>query len=75
MFVKDRSFYAHIFRLMLPLILQQLLRISVDTVNSIMLGSIDQIQMSAVAQANQIFFIYYTICSGLSVGADRKSVV
>ena len=69
MFVKDRSFYAHIFRLMLPLILQQLLRISVDTVNSIMLGSIDQIQMSAVAQANQIFFIYYTICSGLSVGA------
>ena len=36
---------------------------------SIMLGSIDQIQMSAVAQANQIFFIYYTICSGLSVGA------
>ena len=85
MFIKDKKFYTHIFTLMLPLILQQLLRISVDTVNSIMLGSIDQVQMSAVAQANQIFFIYYTICSGLSVGAcvlvsqywgkgDRKSI-
>lgn len=66
--IRDQSFYRQIFRLTFPLILQQLLRISVDTVNSVMLGRIDQLQMSAVAQANQIFFIYYTILSGLSVG-------
>ncbi|MBR2676639.1 MAG: MATE family efflux transporter [Solobacterium sp.] len=66
--IQDRSFYQHIFRLMLPIVLQQLLRISVDTVNSIFLGRIDQLQMSAVAQANQIFFVFYTIVSGLAVG-------
>ena len=66
--IQNRSFYNQIFRLMLPLVLQQLLRISVDTVNSIFLGRIDQLQMSAVAQANQIFFVFYTIVSGLAVG-------
>lgn len=66
--VKDKNFYTRLLMLALPIVLQQFLRISVDTINSIMLGSIDQIQMSAVAQANQIFFIYYTICNGFSVG-------
>lgn len=62
------DFYRRILVLMVPLVLQQLLRISVDTVNSIFLGRIDQLQMSAVSQANQIFFIFYTIASGLSIG-------
>ena len=48
--------------------LQQLLRISVNTVNSIMLGGIDQLQMSAVSQADQVFFIFYTVCNGFAVG-------
>lgn len=66
--IKDRSFYTGLLALTFPIVLQQLLRISVDTVNSIMLGSIDQLQMSAVSQANQVFFIYYTLCCGFSVG-------
>lgn len=67
-FENDRNFYYQLLRLTIPLFLQQLLRVSVDTLNSIMLGSIDQIQMSAMSQANQIFFIYYAVCSGLSIG-------
>lgn len=66
----DKNFYKHLLRLTIPLFFQQLLRISVDTVNSIMLGSIDQIQMSALSQANQIFFVYYAICNGLASGAS-----
>lgn len=68
-FIWDRKFYGNLISLTIPIFLQQLLRISVDTVNSIMLGSIDQLQMSAVSQANQIFFIFYTVCCGFSVGA------
>lgn len=64
----DKNFYRQLAALSIPIFLQQLLRISVDTVNSLMLGSIDQLQMSAISQANQVFFIYYTVCSGLSVG-------
>ena len=67
-FENDKNFYYQLLRLTIPLFLQQLLRVSVDTLNSIMLGSIDQIQMSAMSQANQIFFIYYAVCSGLSIG-------
>ena len=67
-FVKEKSFYKNIFFLTFPLVFQQLLRLSVDTLNSMMLGNIDQLQMSAVSQANQVFFIFYTVCSGFGVG-------
>ena len=66
--IRDRRFYGNIAALAFPIMLQQLLRISVDTVNSVLLGSIDQLQMSAVSQADQVFFIYYTVCNGLAVG-------
>ena len=67
-FVKEKSFYKNIFFLTFPLVFQQLLRLSVDTLNSMMLGNIDQLQMSAVSQANQVFFIFYTVCNGFGVG-------
>lgn len=66
--IRDRQFYGSIFTLAFPIILQQLLRISVDTVNSVLLGSIDQLQMTAVSQADQVFFVYYTICNGFAIG-------
>lgn len=66
--IRDRTFYGSIFSLAFPIVLQQLLRLSVDTVNSILLGSIDQLQMTAVTQADQVFFIYYTVCNGFAVG-------
>ena len=67
-FVTRSSFYRNILSLALPIILQQFLRVSVDTLDSIMLGQIDQIQMSAVSQAQQIFFVFYTVCNGFAVG-------
>ena len=67
---KDKEFYLLLWRLSIPLFFQQLLRISVSTLNSIMLGRVDALQMAAAAQADQVFFIYYTACSGLSYGAS-----
>ena len=66
--VKEKSFYKNIFFLTFPLVFQQLLRLSVDTLNSMMLGNIDQLQMSAVSQANQVFFMFYTVGNGFGVG-------
>lgn len=68
--VRAPQFYTNILILSIPIILQQLLRVSVDTLDSIMLGRIDQIQMSAVSQSQQIFFIFYTICAGFSAGSS-----
>ncbi|MBE5972247.1 MAG: MATE family efflux transporter [Lachnoclostridium sp.] len=66
--VLSGQFYTNILILSFPMILQQLLRVSVDTLDSIMLGRIDQLQMSAVSQAQQIFFIFYTVCCGIGAG-------
>ncbi len=66
--IREAQFYSRILMLAVPIILQQFLRVSVDTADSIMLGRIDQLQMSAVSQAQQIFFIFYTLCNGFSAG-------
>ena len=66
--VLSRQFYMNILVLSFPIFLQQLLRVSVDTLDSIMLGQIDQLQMSAVSQAQQIFFVFYAVCNGLAGG-------
>lgn len=68
--VTKPCFYQNILLLSVPIILQQFLRVSVDTADSIMLGQIDQIQMSAVSQAQQIFFIFYTLCNGFAMGCS-----
>ena len=61
--ITEKRFYTNIMILAIPIILQQFLRVSVDTADSIMLGSIDQIHMTAVSQAQQIFlyFIHYVM--------------
>lgn len=66
----DREFYRQLLTLSLPLVFQQLLKVSVNTFDSLLLGRIDQLQMSAVSQANQVFFIYYCICCALAIGAN-----
>ena len=68
--VTKTSFYTNIMLLSIPIILQQFLRVSVDLCDSIMLGRIDQVQMAAVSQAQQIFFVFYTVCNGFAVGCS-----
>lgn len=68
--VTKPSFYTNIMLLSIPIILQQFLRVSVDLCDSIMLGRIDQVQMAAVSQAQQIFFVFYTVCNGFAVGCS-----
>lgn len=66
--VREKAFYRHVGRLMLPLVLQTLLSISVDTLSTMMLGSISQMNMTAVTQANQITWIVRVIMLGFSSG-------
>lgn len=55
---KDRSFYKAIAAVAIPMGLQQLLLISVNAVDSMLMGNIGEAQMAAVAIANQIFFVF-----------------
>lgn len=69
-FSNDSNFYKQLLRLTIPIYFQQLLKISVDTINSLMIGSINQIRMSALSQANQVFFVFFTLVNGFSVGCS-----
>lgn len=69
--IKERSFYKHIFRIALPIALQNLITFLTNMMDSVMLGSADEegVLFAAAALANQPFFILSMICFGLSGGA------
>ena len=66
--VREKSFYRHVAVLMVPLILQMLLSISVDTLSTMMLGTVSQVNMTIVTQANQVSWIVRVIMIGFSGG-------
>lgn len=66
---RDSEFYKAVFALALPLSLQSLFMIGVTTVDSIMLGSLGEIPMSASAIANQPFTVASGILRGFVLGA------
>ena len=66
--VREKSFYRHVAVLTVPLILQMLLSISVDTLSTMMLGSVSQVNMTIVTQANQVSWIVRVMMIGFSGG-------
>ena len=66
--VREKSFYRHVAVLMVLLILQMLLSISVDTLSTMMLGTVSQVNMTIVTQANQVSWIVRVIMIGFSGG-------
>ena len=65
----DPAFYRSVMLLAIPLMLQSILSLSVTTVDSIMLGHMSEISMSAANIANQPFNIVSGIIRGLAVGS------
>ena len=65
---RDQVFYGSVLSLAIPLALQSALMYSVTTLNSIMLGALGEIPMSASAIADQPFNIVSGIFRGLTLG-------
>ena len=66
--VRDRSFYGTLISLCIPLALQSMLAYSVNTLDSIMLGALGEVPMSAVNIGLQPFNIVSGIIRGLILG-------
>jgi len=65
--IGDRSFYATVFMLVLPIIVQNAISHFVNLLDNIMIGQVGTPQMSGVAIANQLIFVFnLTIFGGLS---------
>lgn len=68
--VKEKSFYRTLAALMLPLALQNMLSFCVQMLDTIMVGALGDVAVSAVSFANQPYFIFQTFMFGLSSGGS-----
>lgn len=66
-FIGNRAFYATVFTLVLPIIVQNAISNFVNLLDNVMIGLVGTSQMSGVAIANQLIFVFnLTLFGGLS---------
>jgi putative MATE family efflux protein len=66
-FIGDRAFYSAVFALMLPIIIQNAITHFINLLDNIMIGRVGNAEMSGVAIANQLLFVFnLAVFGGLS---------
>lgn len=68
MFIKDKKFYRTFIRLCLPIVFQNVIALSVNLADNLMLGRFGESSLSGVAAVNQIQFIYQNLLMGIGDG-------
>lgn len=68
--VSDKAFYKSVFILAVPIALQSMISIGVNMLDTIMLGNLGEMELSASSLANQFISIYHILCMGLGMGAS-----
>lgn len=68
--VKDKSFYRNVIKLAAPIALQSMIAIGVNMLDTIMVGSLGEAQLSATSLANSFISIYHILCMGIGMGAS-----
>ena len=69
-FVKDRNFYKKVFAIAIPMAMQNLINVGVSLLDTVMLGQLGEIVMSASSLAGQVGFTYMIMNLGLTAGAS-----
>ena len=67
---KDKNFYETVARVAIPIALQSLITVGVNMMDTIMVGRVGEMELSAVSLANTFINIYHILCMGLSMGAS-----
>lgn len=65
---QDKNFYQNFFRIYVVLVLQNVITLSVNLADNMMLGSYNEIALSGVAAVNQIQFIYQQLLFAIGEG-------
>lgn len=68
--VKDRSFYKKVLTLASPIALQSMIAIGVNMLDTIMVGTLGETELSATSLANSFISIYHILCMGIGMGAS-----
>ncbi len=70
LFIKDKAFYKKAAGIALPIALQGLITNGVNIMDTIMVGTLGETQLSAVSLANQFINIFHIFCMGIGMGAS-----
>lgn len=68
--VKEKSFYKNILAIMIPVALQQAINMGVNMMDTVMLGQMGEVQLSASSLANAFYNIYQIFCMGIIGGCS-----
>lgn len=68
--IRDKSFYQAVLSIMIPVALQQAINVGVNLMDTLMLGSFGEIQLSASSLANEYYNFYTIICLGIVGGSS-----
>ena len=68
--IRDKNFYRKILSIMLPVALQQAINIGVNMMDTVMLGSFGEIELSASSLANQYYNCFTILCMGIIGGSS-----
>lgn len=64
--VTDKGFYKKMLWLILPVILQNIINQGVNMMDTVMVGNLGEVSISASSLANQFYQIFHFLCMGLS---------
>lgn len=69
-YLGDRAFYRSIVAIAVPISLQQLITVGINLMDTVMLSSMGDIQLSASALAGQFITLFQICCMGIGMGAS-----
>ncbi len=67
---KDEYFYKTMFIIALPVVIQHIISIGLNLVDTVMIGRLGEDFLAAVGIANRIYFLFTIFCFGLYSGAS-----
>lgn len=67
---KDRPFYKMLVTIAVPIAMQNLITVMVSMMDTLMIGQLGEMQLSATSIANQLWFMLMIICFGVAGGAN-----
>ncbi|MGB4438950.1 MAG: MATE family efflux transporter, partial [Sedimentibacter sp.] len=67
---KDNVFLTTLFVIAFPVVIQNIISIGLNMVDTVMVSGLGEYAISAVGLANRIYFIFTTICFGIYSGAS-----
>ena len=68
--IREKEFYRSVFAIMIPVALQQAINMGVNMLDTIMLGSFGEVQLSGSSLANQYYNFFQILCLGIIGGTS-----